>query len=399
MDEEGGRPGAGTRHETPPPAGAAAGGRARTIAPYAAPPNGATLKDNNTGLDGGQDNGESSDAAQQHGTTPGTASAVFNSLGYAMAGETKTPRQPVQVNNESESKASTLSRQDTGELGNMVERLDTTLGTASATVVGPSYVNDAPERETPTKLRMTCGKSTEETHRNATSHGPVSTVLDANGVGRTTIREYEAGFNLLDTDGDGAITREEFNCASGAPFAMLDKVNDGPVLRAEGNAGFDYFDTVKNGYITAKEFSAGAHPGFVLDALDRDGNGKITREEYNADLNADLVFESLNIDGDGHITQTEYNKGSDILDKDKNDFLTRGEFGIDKSKITKRNEFHPVSGADLVFELLVAQAPLYILGNILQHMNRPLKAKEGRRKKPGRPNIPGTQQEPDVRSR
>jgi hypothetical protein len=140
-------------------------------------------------LDGGQDNGESSDAAQQHGTTPGTASAVFNSLGYAMADETKTPRQPVQVNNESESKASTLSRQDTGELGNMVERLDTTLGTASATVVGPSYVNDAPERETPTKLDMTCGKSAEETHRNATSHGPVSTVLDANGVGRTTIRE------------------------------------------------------------------------------------------------------------------------------------------------------------------------------------------------------------------
>ena len=61
------------------------------IAPYAVPRNGATLKDNNTELDGGQDNGESSDAAQQHDTTPGTASAVFNSLGYAMAGETKTP--------------------------------------------------------------------------------------------------------------------------------------------------------------------------------------------------------------------------------------------------------------------------------------------------------------------
>ena len=92
MGEEGGRPGAGTRHATQPPAGAAAGGRARTIAPYAAPPNGATLKDNNTGLDGGQDNGESSDAAQQHGTTPGTASAVFPRLRYAMAVETNTSR-------------------------------------------------------------------------------------------------------------------------------------------------------------------------------------------------------------------------------------------------------------------------------------------------------------------
>ena len=76
MDEEGGRPGAGTRHATPPPAGAAAGGRVRMIAPYAVPRNGATLKDNNTGLDGGQDNGESSDAAQQHDTTPDTASAI-----------------------------------------------------------------------------------------------------------------------------------------------------------------------------------------------------------------------------------------------------------------------------------------------------------------------------------
>ena len=145
MGEEGGRPGAGTRHATQPPAGAAAGGRARTIVAYAVPPHGATLKDNNTGLDGGQDNGESSDAAQQHGTTPGTASAVFNSLGYAMADETKTPRQPVQVNNESESKASTLSRQDTGELGNM-NRL---LKTKEATSTKPGRPNTPGNQQTP----------------------------------------------------------------------------------------------------------------------------------------------------------------------------------------------------------------------------------------------------------
>ena len=41
MDEEGGRPGAGTRHATQPPAGAAAGGRASTVATHAitVPPN------------------------------------------------------------------------------------------------------------------------------------------------------------------------------------------------------------------------------------------------------------------------------------------------------------------------------------------------------------------------
>jgi hypothetical protein len=62
----GGGPGAGARHAVPPPAGAAAGGPARTIVPCAVPPNGATLKDRNTGLDGDQDNGESSDAAHIH---------------------------------------------------------------------------------------------------------------------------------------------------------------------------------------------------------------------------------------------------------------------------------------------------------------------------------------------
>ncbi len=68
-------------------------------------------------------------------------------------------------------------------------------------------------------------------------------MLDADGDGRITRKEYEACFNLLDTDGDGVITREEFNGASGAPFAMLDKNSDGTVSRAEWNAGFDSFDT------------------------------------------------------------------------------------------------------------------------------------------------------------
>ena len=112
MVEEAGRPVTGARHATQPPAGTAAGGRANTVVAYTIPPHGVTVDNNNTRLGGGQDNGESSDVAQKHGMTPGTASAVFPRLGYAMADGTNITRQPGQANNKSESKASTLSRQD-----------------------------------------------------------------------------------------------------------------------------------------------------------------------------------------------------------------------------------------------------------------------------------------------
>ncbi len=147
--------------------------------------------------------------AQELGTTPDTASAAFNRLRYAMAVETNTTSQPVSDNNKSESKASTVSRQDTGELRNMGKRFDTLLGTASATTNRLNYVTDAPERGTSPKLGMTCGTSAEET--------------------------------------------------------ILDKDKDGTASRAECNAGFDSFDTDENDYITAKEFSAVAHQGFVFD--------------------------------------------------------------------------------------------------------------------------------------
>ena len=76
MDEEGDRPGAGTRHATQPPAGAAAGGRASTVATHAITLHGTTVVGSSRGLGEGQDNGESSDVAQELGTTPDTAGGL-----------------------------------------------------------------------------------------------------------------------------------------------------------------------------------------------------------------------------------------------------------------------------------------------------------------------------------
>jgi hypothetical protein len=102
MGEEAGRPGAGTQHATQPPAGTAAGGRANTVGAYTIPPHGASVDNNNTRLDGGPDNGESSDVSQKHDMTPGTASAVFPRLGYAMAVRKNITRQPGPATSKSE---------------------------------------------------------------------------------------------------------------------------------------------------------------------------------------------------------------------------------------------------------------------------------------------------------
>jgi hypothetical protein len=124
MGEEVCRPVAGARHATQLAPGTAAGGRAITGAAPTTTRHGMLADNTDTKLGGGQDNGELSDVAQNYGTTPGTASAVFPRLGYAMADGANINSQPGPTTTKIESKASTLSRQGTGELGNMAEQLE-----------------------------------------------------------------------------------------------------------------------------------------------------------------------------------------------------------------------------------------------------------------------------------
>jgi len=67
---------------------------------------------------------------------------------------------------------------------------------------------------------------------------------------------------------DDSITREVFNCATGAPFGMLEKDGDGLISKKEWEERFDYFDTNKDNYITAKEFSV------VTEMGAKDANGR-----------------------------------------------------------------------------------------------------------------------------
>ena len=130
-------------------------------------------------------------------------------------------------------------------------------------------------------------------------------LLDANGDGKITKEEYEKGFDLIDQDKDGFITEVEFKSVSicwKVTVKLLDKDGDGKISRLEWNAGFALFD--------------------------RDGDGKISKSEFYIVSGSGFMFEMLDMDGDGRLTQLEYNMGFDVLDKDQVGFLTRSEFGM-----------------------------------------------------------------------
>jgi hypothetical protein len=80
-------------------------------------------------------------------------------------------------------------------------------------------------------------------------------MLDSDGDGRLTRLEYNMGFDILDKDQDGFLTRSEFGIASELYFDKLDKRGDGRLSREEYNGGFALIDTDCDGFISRTEFN------------------------------------------------------------------------------------------------------------------------------------------------
>lgn len=110
--------------------------------------------------------------------------------------------------------------------------------------------------------------------------------FDANSDGRLTARELPAMFRermmRADTDGDGAITREEWQAAM---RTLRDSWRRGPA----GGAGeqrrrgpFDRFDANNDGVLTSSELPEEARERIMR--ADRDGDGRVTREEWQATM-------------------------------------------------------------------------------------------------------------------
>jgi Ca2+-binding EF-hand superfamily protein len=112
-------------------------------------------------------------------------------------------------------------------------------------------------------------------------------LLDKDKDGQLSRQEYEAGFDMIDIDKDGKISQCDITAATKALPGMeamsgfvqkLDTDGDGKLSKPEYNAGFDVIDADKDGFITRSEFGTASLAPFSM--LDKDGDGKLSRTEY-----------------------------------------------------------------------------------------------------------------------
>jgi Ca2+-binding EF-hand superfamily protein len=129
---------------------------------------------------------------------------------------------------------------------------------------------------------------------------------DRNGV--LTTREWHGDrdvFNRLDRNRDGVVSRAEFSAPPALQesdrFPALDRNNDGVISRSEwprDRAGFDALDLDGNGVLTRDEFRLER-----FRQADRNGDGVITRGEWDGD---DESFNRRDANRDGRISKDEF---------------------------------------------------------------------------------------------
>ncbi|MFH8612835.1 EF-hand domain-containing protein [Streptomyces sp. NPDC018029] len=135
-------------------------------------------------------------------------------------------------------------------------------------------------------------------------------------------------FSMLDVDGDGVISRQEYLARPERAARALGRADDDPLLsvaRAAHEQVFASMDADRDGRVTFEEYEAWAggeafdevcRPalGSLFDLADTDGDGHLDRAEFtelrhalgNPADNARAAFDALDEDGDGLIDRDAY---------------------------------------------------------------------------------------------
>jgi Ca2+-binding EF-hand superfamily protein len=120
------------------------------------------------------------------------------------------------------------------------------------------------------------------------------------------VKNMDANFKAIDTNGDGALSQSELAAAE----AKGEQQRQGQ-LRTRMEGEFTKLDTNKDGQLSKAEFLAATPPASngtpnganILSQLDKNKDGKVTPDEYRAPVLS--RFDALDTNHDGTLSATE----------------------------------------------------------------------------------------------
>lgn len=124
----------------------------------------------------------------------------------------------------------------------------------------------------------------------------LSTMLLACMAGTVAAKPIDRIIERMDTDGDGRVSREEFNPRRGSPFNRVDGNGDGVVTLDEINQHIA--DRMAEMAERHAEMQSRMQDFFT--GADADGDGMVTREEARA-----VAFNRIDENSDGYLNKEE----------------------------------------------------------------------------------------------
>ncbi|HVZ74276.1 MAG TPA: EF-hand domain-containing protein [Polyangia bacterium] len=132
--------------------------------------------------------------------------------------------------------------------------------------------------------------------------------------GAAFAHDVDTKFQMMDTNGDGKISRDEHTAGSKKMFEKMDTNGDGKVTVAEMSAFHDKMETHEK--IESRDHNAKAAKGEMsaadkLKMIDTNGDGVISADEHAAASSA--MFDKMDTDHDGFLTKAELKAGHEQM--------------------------------------------------------------------------------------
>ena len=116
----------------------------------------------------------------------------------------------------------------------------------------------------------------------------------------------EDHFKMMDTDGDGRVSRAEHQAAAKKMFTECDANHDGVVTA-------DEMESAKMAKMDDSDDKMEMSAKDKIAMRDQDKDGRLTASEHDA--GAEQMFAKMDRDGDGYLSQAECKEGKKLMHK------------------------------------------------------------------------------------